>query len=134
MGCICTSARAHPFFIPYKRLGGLLKSGVWLLARDPLGKSFTQVRDGMHLHVRTCTTLFHISRTVWRFGLKFSVLARNPFDQSYTSQMWVAPARAHVHTPFARWCLCGLSFIAHHGARLVCYFNKLHYMFCNMQF
>ena len=35
--------------------------------------SVTQVRDGMHLHVRTCTPLFHISRTVRRIVLKFGM-------------------------------------------------------------
>ena len=34
---------------------------------------FTQVRRGMHMHVRTCTHLFNISETAGRIALKFGV-------------------------------------------------------------
>ena len=32
---------------------------IWCVARDPLDKSFTRVRDVTHLHVSTCTPLSH---------------------------------------------------------------------------
>ena len=64
----------------------------------------------MYLHVRTRTSIFHLAN-----GLEDRVeiwcVARDPFDESYTGQMWAASARAHVHTPFARWCIRGRSFI-----------------------
>ena len=43
------------------------------MARDPLDKSFTQVSDGVHLHVRTWTLIFNISQTAWRIVFKFGV-------------------------------------------------------------
>ena len=58
------SARAHvhtPF--PYLANDWADYVQIWYVARGPLDKRFTQGRDGMHLHLRTCTPLFHTSRT-----------------------------------------------------------------------
>ena len=42
----------------HRVLGNSTTAGQILrVARDPLDKSFTQVRGGVHLHVRTCTPL-----------------------------------------------------------------------------
>ena len=69
-----TSARAH-VHIPFPDLasGWADCVHVWCLATDPLDKSFLQVRGGMHLYVRTCTPVFHISQTIGRIALKLGV-------------------------------------------------------------
>ena len=41
--------------------------------RDQLAHAFAQVRGEVHLHVRTCTPLFHISQTAGRIAFKFCV-------------------------------------------------------------
>ena len=86
--------------------------------RDPLDKSFAQVRGGVHLYVRTCTPLFHISRKAWRIVLKFGA-------RLGTHSMSLAQVRygAHLHVstckPFRMRCPRGRSFIADQGALLV---------------
>ena len=74
---------------------GWADCGHFFVARDPINKSFTQVRDGMHLHVRTCSPLFHISRTVWRIVLKF-VVWLGAHSTSLTQVR--CGAHLHVHT------------------------------------
>ena len=46
------------------------KFGVFI---DQLAMTFAEVRGEVHLHVRTCTSLFDISRTTWRIDIKFDV-------------------------------------------------------------
>ena len=40
---------------------------------DQVAITFAQVRGGVHLHVRTCTPLFHILETAGRIAFKFCV-------------------------------------------------------------
>ena len=46
---------------------------IWDVLRDQT-RQFTQITDGVHLHVRTCVPLFRISRTAGRIALKFGML------------------------------------------------------------
>ena len=55
--CICTCARAHP--LPYLANGWADCVQTWCVANDPLDKRLTQVRCGVHQHVRTWTPLLH---------------------------------------------------------------------------
>ena len=71
VGWICTCARAHPSSISRKPLGGLRSN--FCVTRDPLDKCVTHVWGGVHLHVRTCTPLLHISQTAGRIVFKFCV-------------------------------------------------------------
>ena len=67
-------ARAHvntPFRYLAKSLADCVK--ILYVARDPLDKSFAEVRGGVHLHLRTCTPLFHILQTTGRIVFKFGV-------------------------------------------------------------
>ena len=84
----------HTHF-PYQANGWADDVQIWCVARDPLVKSFTQVRDGMHLHVRTCTALFHILRTVWMIVLKFGVW---PGTHSMSLTQVRCGTHLHVHT------------------------------------
>ena len=52
--CICTCARAHPSSIS-RRAGRIALIQTWCVASNPLDERLTQVRCGVHLHVRTCT-------------------------------------------------------------------------------
>ena len=73
---------------------------VLCVARDPLDKRFIQVRDVMHLHVRTCRH-FYISRKRLG-GLCLNLMCGYWLGTHSVSlfQMWgqSARARAHVHT------------------------------------
>ena len=46
---------------------------IWCVLRDQLAITFTQVRGGVNLHVRTCAPLFHILQTAGRIAFKFCV-------------------------------------------------------------
>ena len=46
---------------------------IWCVVRDQLFKRFAQVKSGVHLQVRTCVPLFHVSGTAERIALKFGV-------------------------------------------------------------
>ena len=67
------SVRAH-MCTPFRYLGSSWAdyAEIWYVVRDQLGKQLTQAKDGVHLHVRTCVPLFHISGTVGRIALKFA--------------------------------------------------------------
>ena len=48
---------------------------IWRVVRDPLDMSFTLLRGGVHLHVRTCAPPpFRISGTAGRIALKLGML------------------------------------------------------------
>ena len=116
-----TSARAYvhtPF--PYLANGWVDCVQILCMARDPFDKTFTQVRGGLHLHVRMCTPLFHTSQMAGRIAFKFGVWLGTHYRRwAHTIHMWGASARAHVRTPFVRWCLLTRSSIANEGALLV---------------
>ena len=44
-----------------------------LVFRDQLSITFTQIRGGVHLNVRTCTPLFHVSQTAGWIAFKFGL-------------------------------------------------------------
>ena len=46
---------------------------IWHALRDQTGQ-FTQITDGVSLHVRTCLPLFRISQTPGQIALKFGIL------------------------------------------------------------
>ena len=58
---------------PYLGNGWTDCAKIWHVARDQLARLFTEVDDGVQLHVRTCATLFRISGTAGRIALKFGV-------------------------------------------------------------
>ena len=49
------------------------KFGVWLGIHYIRALHITQVKGGVHLHVRTCTAVFHVSQTAGRIAFKLGV-------------------------------------------------------------
>ena len=79
----------------------------------------------MHLHVRTAlvhTSFLYLanglddSMIVMEFGAWLGAHSMSLTLESDVGRIYI---RAHVHTPFARWCLRDRSFIADHGTLLV---------------
>ena len=69
--CRARGCRRHPILDNSMTAGPIaFKFGVRL---ETIQLLFLYVRDGMHLHMRTCTPLFHISRTAWSIVLKIVV-------------------------------------------------------------
>ena len=58
----------------------------------------------MHLHVRTCAPLFHITGTAGRIVLKFSgwLLVRNPVAMRFMQVIGWARARVHKPSPYLK--------------------------------
>ena len=48
------------------------------MVRDPFARRFTEVDDGVQMHVRTFAPLFRISGTAGRIALKFWSAVRDP--------------------------------------------------------
>ena len=69
--CICTCAVHTPF--PDLANGWADCVQIWFVARDPIDKSFTPVRVGVHLKVRTCIPVFHSSQTAERIAFELGV-------------------------------------------------------------
>ena len=59
---------------PYFGNGWTDCAEIWYVVGDQLARQLTQTEDGVHLHVRTCVPLFHISGTALRIALKFGML------------------------------------------------------------
>ena len=75
-----TCARA-PF--PYLGNSWTDCAEIWYVVRDPLAKRFTEVDDGIQLHVRACAPLFLILGTAGRIALKFCVWFGNNSNAFY---------------------------------------------------
>ena len=75
MGYIRTCARAHVQICPLSYLvnGWTDCAEILYVVRDPLAKRFTEIDDGVQLHVHMCAHLFRISGTAGRIVLKLGV-------------------------------------------------------------
>ena len=96
------SARAHVHTpLPYLANGWADCVQILCVTRDPLDKCVTHVRGGVHLHVRTCRPLFHISQTAGRIPFKFCVwLGTHWISVLHMSEVECIRtcARAHLRT------------------------------------
>ena len=87
------SARAHVHTpLPYLANGWADCVQTWCVASDPLDERLTQVRCGVHLHVRTCTPLSHdgassparpspIKASYWFYVLTRALLGGGAFER-----------------------------------------------------
>ena len=64
----CTRADVAPF--PYLGNGWTDCAEMWYVVRYLLARRFTEVDDGIQLHVRTYASIFRISGTAARIALK----------------------------------------------------------------
>ena len=82
-----TSARAHVQMYPihswgtsvhrlflYLGKGWMNHAEIRHVSKDLLALHFTQVMDKVHTHMRTCASVFHISKINGPSALKFDVL------------------------------------------------------------
>ena len=69
-----------------------------------LAITFAQVKGGVHLHVRTCTSLFHILQTAGRIAFKFFVwIGTHQIRVLHKSEMGCICTFARAH-PFSISC------------------------------
>ena len=69
--CIYTCACANPFSRSRKRLGGLRSN--FVCDYGPNRYELYTSQGGLHLHVRTCTPVFHISQSAGRIAFELGV-------------------------------------------------------------
>ena len=86
--CRVRGCRRHPTLDNSMTAGPIgFKFGVSLLLQTShIAINFTQVRCGVHLHVRTgrpLRALFAISQTAGRTAFKFCIWLRDPLDKSF---------------------------------------------------
>ena len=90
------AARAHVHTrLQYLANGWVDCVQILCVTRDPLDKCFAHVWGRVHLHVRTCTPLFHISQTTGRIAFKFCVTG-DQLDKCFT-HVW-GGVHLHVRT------------------------------------
>ena len=71
-----TCARAHEQMCSPSRISQMAWTDcaeIWYVVTDPLGRRFTELYNGVQLHVHTCASFFRISGTAGGIALKFGV-------------------------------------------------------------
>ena len=57
---------------------------IWRVLRDQLAITFTQVRGGANLHVRTCMLVFQYLANGWADYVQILCVTRDPLDKCFT--------------------------------------------------